>query len=380
MKSAIFSYNESDGWSVKNFPVLDSGQTIVILFAAPQYQFKQGPISQLLAAYPKSMAIGCSTGGEIFGPDVQDASIVVAVIRFESSQLALAYQDISDIENSFQVGMEIASKLLQPNLRGIFVLSEGLNVNGSRLIQGFNSKLPENILVTGGLAGDGDHFQQTWVIANGKLRTNTVVAVGFYGDKIQLGHGSQGGWDSFGNERYITKSNGNILYELDGRPALDLYREYLGELATGLPATGLLFPLAIRKNSHDKKEIVRTILGMDEATKSLRFAGDVPEGYLARLMRGNFDRLVTGANNAAIAAGSNQQGVDSLVALAISCIGRRLLLGEYIEEETEVTFETFPKGTQQIGFYSYGEISPYATGHCDLHNQTMTITTISEKN
>jgi hypothetical protein len=59
-------------------------------------------------------------------------------------------------------------------------------------------------------------------------------------------------------------------------------------------------------------------------------------------------------------------------------VGRRLVLGSRTEEEIEATLEVLPKGTQQIGFYSYGEISPYTAGTCDLHNQTMTLTTLSE--
>jgi hypothetical protein len=201
--------------------------------------------------------------------------------------------------------------------------------------------------------------------------------VGFYGDHVHLGHGSKGGWDIFGPERRVTKSSGNILYELDGRPALQLYKEYLGERAAGLPATGLLFPLSLRVTKSENKSLVRTILAVDEAHQSMTFAGDIPEGYLAQLMRANFDRLVQGASEAAQSTSRNN-GSAAVLAVAISCVGRRLVLGERTEEETEAALEVLPRGTAQVGFYSYGEISPYASGLCDLHNQTMTLTTISE--
>ena len=159
---------------------------------------------------------------------------------------------------------------------------------------------------------------------------------------------------------------------------MDIYKEYLAEYAEGLPATGLLFPLSIRENQDDTKEIVRTILAVDETNQSLTFAGDVPQGYMAKLMRANFTRIIEAASGSAITSSHNHTQLP-ILSIAISCVGRRLLLKEYTEEETKAALESLPTGTQQIGFYSYGEISPYSNGHCDLHNQTMTITTISEE-
>jgi hypothetical protein len=207
-----------------------------------------------------------------------------------------------------------------------------------------------------------------------------VSAVGLYGEKLRVGHGSRGGWDIFGPTRRITRSKGSVLFELDGHPALQLYKQYLGDRASGLPATALLFPLAMRASATDDKMLVRTVLSVDEAMQSMTFAGDMPTGNLVQLMRANFERLIDGASSAAlntVATSGNSQASDVL-AIAISCVGRRLILGERTEEEIEAALNGLPKGTRQVGFYSYGEISPYASGHCDLHNQTMTLTTIAE--
>jgi hypothetical protein len=234
------------------------------------------------------------------------------------------------------------------------------------------------VVVTGGLAGDGDRFNRTWVIKDGKPQSDCISAVGLYGEKLHMGHGSKGGWDTFGPERVITRSEGNILYELDGKPALQLYKTYLGDRAAGLPATGLLFPLALRANADDEKSIVRTILAVDEEAQTLTFAGDVPQGSLAQLMKANFDRLVDGAKQAATMSLNSEVNGGPVLSIAISCVGRRLVLGQRTEAELEATLNVLPDNTQQIGFYSYGEISPFASGYCDLHNQTMTLTTISE--
>jgi hypothetical protein len=376
MKLSTMSYWAGEGWSTPRFPLLDSPRTLVMAFAAPGFMDDPAPLQALARAYPRSHLIGCSTSGEIAGNAVNDGSISAAVIQFEHSDIATVAEHIHEVADSAKTGESLASALNKPGLKSVFVLSDGLRVNGSELVKGMCSALPQGVIVTGGLAGDGDRFRRTWVLRNGQPACDTVVAVGLYGERLVVTHGSRGGWDSFGPERRITRSSGNILHELDGKPALDLYKDYLGDRASGLPATGLLFPLSIRQNGFDRRQVVRTILGIDERSQSLVFAGDVPKGHLAQLMRANFDRLLHGASLAADEARLHA-GSDCL-AVAISCVGRRLVLGERIEEETESTLDNLAPGTQQIGFYSYGEISPCANGRSELHNQTMTLTTFSE--
>lgn len=378
MQLQTFNYLIESGWSVDEFPALDSEQTLVIIFGASRYFDVHDPIRELQTNYPSSHLVGCSSAGEIFGAEVLDDSLAVGVVKFDRSKVATTWASVSSEEQSFKGGESIARQLDKPGLVGVLILSDGLLVNGTELVKGINSILPPEVIVTGGLSGDGDQFKRTWVLKDGVPQTGFVCAIGLYGERLRIGHGSKGGWDMFGPDRVVTRSKGNVLYELDGKPSLELYKEYLGDRASGLPATGLLFPLAIRANAHDEKRLVRTILAVDEEEQSMTFAGDIPEGWCAQLMRANFDRLVEGASNAAQTAHELVQKTSPTLSIAISCVGRRLVLGERAEEETEAALDVLPDGTQQIGFYSYGEISPYTTGHCDLHNQTMTLTTIGE--
>lgn len=378
MNLQTFSYSNRSGWSVDAFPSLDSEQTLVIVFGAPGFFDTPDPIRELGSAYPSSHLVGCSSSGEIFGSELSDDSLAVAVLKFELSTVATAWASVPSKAESHAAGESIARQLYRPGLESVLVFSDGLLVNGSELVQGINSVLPPSVVVTGGLAGDGDRFKRTWVIKNGAPQTGCVCAAGLYGEHLKIGHASKGGWDMFGPDRVVTRAEGNVLYELDGKPPLPLYKEYLGDRASGLPATGLLFPLAIREKEDDEKRLVRTILAVDEEAQSMTFAGDIPTGWLAHLMRANFDRLVEGASHAALTTQKRVQNTAPTLSIAISCVGRRLLLGERAEEETEATLEVLPDGTEQIGFYSYGEISPYTSGHCDLHNQTMTLTTIGE--
>jgi hypothetical protein len=370
------TYEKSAGWSASLPTELDSEQTLVLVFGGSAYIDDASPFDELARAFPKAKRLGCSSAGEIAGATILDEALAVAVVRFDHTRLAVHVAPARATE-SFAAGQMLAKGLQAPNLRGTLVLSDGLQVNGSELVAGLNSVLPESVVVTGGLAGDGDRFKRTWVLDGTGPKSGVIVALGLYGDRVQMRHGSKGGWDKFGPERAVTKSVGNVLWELDRKPALALYKEYLGERASGLPATGLLFPLAIRKDATDDKSLVRTILGVNEADQTMTFAGDVPEGYLAQLMTANFERLISGASDAAMMAGGQDTDAETL-AIAISCVGRRLVLGERAEEELEATLAALPKHTTQVGFYSYGELSPYATGRCDLHNQTMTLTLLSE--
>ncbi len=382
MQVTTTRFQSNQSWSPAPLASLDSDATLLLLFGAPNLIETPERIRQVLDACPRSAVLGCSTAGEIHGCEISDDSLVVAAVRFDHTTLRTAQAAVHAPTDSYAAGRAIADRLKDASLRGVLVLSDGLNVNGSELVKGLNDTLGGSVVVTGGLAGDGTQFKRTWVIKDRTPLSGYVTAVGFYGDRVKLGHGSKGGWDKFGPERRITKSKGNVLYELDGRPALQLYKEYLGDRAAGLPATGLLFPLAIRTSTTDGKVLVRTILAVDESAQSMTFAGDMPEGMLAQLMRANFDRLVQGASDAATLAVDSQDHAATpspSLSIAISCVGRRLVLGERTEEEIEATLDILPKGSSQVGFYSYGEISPYASGSCDLHNQTMTLTTISEQ-
>ncbi|HEX9301228.1 MAG TPA: FIST N-terminal domain-containing protein [Casimicrobiaceae bacterium] len=376
MKIQTFTHGPDVGWSVALPAELDSEGTLVVVFGAPEYADAPAPLEELVAAFPKSAIVGCSSAGEIHGYTIADRTLVVAVAQFERTELAIATTPIEKMTDSALIGMRLGTRLARSCPRLVLVLSDGLAVNGTDLVRGLAESLPDETMIVGGLAADGDRFARTWVLVDGVPRSGHVTAVGLSGP-LALGAGSQGGWDAFGPERRVTRAHGNVLYELDGKPALALYKEYLGELASGLPATALRFPLAIREFPGTGAPVVRTILAVDESQQSLTFAGDVPNGWRARLMRSNHDRLIAGAMRAAAEATAGIADAPAL-ALAISCVGRRLVLGARTEEETEAAHELLPPGSQQIGFYSYGEISPGGFAACELHNQTMTLTTIRE--
>jgi len=376
----ILDHRPDTGWSRPPDSSLDSDRTLVLAFGPSSLLDGARPLWDLAQAFPRACIVGCSTSGAIHDTRIDDDRLVVAVARFDAVRLRPAMCRVDDPAGSFGAGEQLARTLCDDDLRAVLVFSDGLLVNGSALVRGLNSVLPASVVVSGGLAGDGDRFQRTWVFDGREAAQHRVAAVGLYGAALRVGHGSKGGWDAFGIERRVTRSAGNVLHELDGRPALEIYKEYLGERASGLPATALLFPLTLwpdEAGDDPSRRIVRTVLAVNEADQSMVFAGDLPVGHHAQMMYANFDRLVHGAGEAALAARGDESRGD-LLALAVSCVGRRLVLGDRAEEEVEAIRDVLPGDARPIGFYSYGELSPVDGGACDLHNQTMTLTTLAE--
>lgn len=371
-------WREAGGWDAKPPALISDSPQLVLVFGSSAILKDPERFDEIRRMYPRSHLFGCSTAGEICGTQVTDDSLVVTAVTFEHTTLKTASVRVTDPEKSFEAGEQLAQALGHDGLVHALVLSEGLRINGSDLVKGLERHLPPAVTVTGGLSGDGARFRETVVICDGRPETGAVAIVGLYGERLKVGYGCLGGWDSFGPERLITKSHGNVLYELDGKSALELYKRYLGEHAQGLPATGLLFPLSIRVPGGETA-VVRTILGVSERDQSMTFAGDVPMGGLARLMKANFDRLIEGAVGAA--RGTQETMGDSAPALAIliSCVGRKLVLQQRVEEEVEGVRDVVGGASVLTGFYSYGEISPFTpAAKCELHNQTMTITTLTE--
>jgi hypothetical protein len=378
MKVATILYKENSFIEGQNDGNLSFEQTQLVLgFGSSALISDPHSFEKIRARFPNSELLLCSSAGEIYATEVVDHTISLVAISFSKTTLVTSEVDIDDYSSSFEAGKSLINTFSQENLKLVFVLSDGGKVNGSELVKGMNSAKKEHVLITGGLAGDGAKFEKTYVGLNKVPETGKIIAVGFYGDQLEVSHGSIGGWESFGLERLVTKANENVLFEIDGKNALDLYKTYLGKYADELPGSALLFPLSIKlEESGDL--IVRTILSIDEKNQSMTFAGDLPVGSKVRFMKANFDRLIDAASDAASTC-LKMNDANPKLALLISCVGRKLILGNRIEEEIEAVSEIFGNQTILSGFYSYGEISPLKPlAKCELHNQTMTITCLNE--
>lgn len=358
----------------------DVAPQLLLVFAGPVH-FSSGQLAQeLLQRFPEAQLVGCSTAGEISQQGVENGSVVVTALHFESVQFRLVSTELTAMEDSFQAGAALAQQLAGWEPKAVLLLGQGVNINGSALIDGMVSLLGPALPIVGGLAGDDAAFQKTFTLCNQGASSTRVLALGLRGEALQFAHGCFGGWKPFGPVRKVTRSLNNVLYELDGKPALEVYKRYLGEHAKDLPGSGLLFPFEMLSGAREPSGLIRTILGVNEADGSMTLAGAISQDGYLRLMHAQTDALLDGAEEAARATLERlpQDGAPGL-ALLVSCVGRKLVMGGRVDEEIEVVHDTLGPQVTLAGFYSYGEISPgNGLQECQLHNQTMTISYLGE--
>lgn len=379
MKLEQFKWAASRGWDRPlSAGTVGADAQLALLFGRGDLVEAQQCCDQIRRVFPRAHVVGCSTGGEIHGTQVRDDTLALTVVHFTHSRVATAIAPITAPAESRAAGRALMRRLEPQGLRHVFVMSEGLLVDSSELVRGFADAAPAGVTVSGGFAADANRLETTQVWCDGEPQRAAAVAVGFYGDRLQVGIGVTGGWGPFGPDRLITRSRHNVLYEFDGRPALALYKQYLGEHAAGLPATGLMFPLELRVG-HEGNRVLRALLAVDEKEQSITFAGDVPEGAYARFMVGHIEDLIDGT---LAAAKSSRQALGPRapeLSLIVSCNARRAVLKQRVDEEVEAVREVLGDEAALTGFYSYGEIGPpHGSGHAELHNETMTITNFVE--
>ncbi|NPA09552.1 MAG: histidine kinase [Chlorobi bacterium] len=378
MKVAKLLFSEGKWTRELNHEQLDYNEVQLVLgFGERKLLSENDVFESIQQKFPNAEIALCSSAGEIFCKDVYDDTVSVTALRFDNSEIKTTEICINDYKDSHEAGVALMKNLYREDLKWVFVLSDGSNVNGSELIKGINSEKRKEVLISGGLAGDGDRFEKTLVGLNKVPAPDNIAAIGFYGSSLMLSHASFGGWETFGIEKTVTKSSGNKLYEIDGKNALDIYKKYLGKYAEELPSSALLFPLSLKLKDNDET-VVRTILSVNDRENYMVFAGDIPEGSKVRFMKANFDRLIDAATDAAQQC-QDFHSANPKLAILISCVGRKLVLGNRISEEVDAVVDVLGNETAVMGFYSYGEFSPLKPfQNCELHNQTITITGINE--
>lgn len=352
-------------------------EPLVLIFGDRFLLESEDLYQEVKGLYPDGHLVFGSTSGEIMETNVFEESITLTAIEFERTQFKIVSENVSDYVDIEKMGLAISNEFDKEQLRHMFIVSDGSFVNGSGLIEGLESAEGFKASITGGLCGDGARFEKTLTSYNENPKQGEVVAIGFYGDSLEVSYANFGGWTAFGPERTITKSEGNVLFEIDGKPALDLYKKYLGEKANELPQAALLYPLTVQQDD-DSEPLVRTILNIDEAENSMILAGDVPLNSKVQLMMSTMDDIAEGACNAAELAMRDRKNKPEL-AILVSCVGRKLVLDQRTEDEIEEVADVIGDQAKITGFYSYGEMAPFAgKNECQLHNQTMTLTLLSE--
>lgn len=380
LKAGILS-NKNGQWSDDSLTAAERAACTLVLVFGNRILLQQTPnpfLKDLRSMYPKADLVVASSAGEICNGNKEENTITAAALIMQKTTIRVTCRNVKETAgNSVKLGALVAGDLKGDKLRSVILFADGYHINGDDLVEDLAAILGKEVQITGGLAGDDTRFQMTLVGVNEELAEGNVVAVGFYGDHFKTDVGINRGWDLFGPERTITRSDKHILYEIDNMCALDLYKKYLGKYADELPGSALLFPLCITAPD-GKNSLVRTVLSVDEKAGTMQFAGNMPQGAKLRFMKANLDQLILGSEN--VEGQLREGGFDSSqFSLVVSCVGRKIVLSERIEEELDSLSDIIRSSSNMLGYFSYGEIGPAMDKtKCYLHNQTTIVTTFTE--
>lgn len=347
------------------------------LFCSPQ----QG-LEDLLAGIQDTVNTanlgGCTTDGEISDVGLSSGSAVLAGIATDRIDFHLSVAENLS-QGSESVGKKLARGLPE-STRYIQLFSDGITGNGCAILRGVSSVLGEDVPVSGGTAGDDGKFQRTWQFAGKKILTDAAVAIGFSGD-FKLGTGVRSGWTPIGLSKKVTRASGNILYELNGEPALKVFERFLGKHANKLPEIGVEYPLGLVGRWGDVGEedyyLLRATMSVNRKEGSIIFAGEIPEGAMVKLTCGDISSVLQASKKAAQLATTDLGDARAVVIFFYSCMARKIVLGRRTREEIELVREAIGPELPVVGFYTYGE---YSRVRCNspsfLHNETVTVSVI----
>ena len=327
-------------------------------------------IKQLLrdvqSLLPNAKIIGTSTDGEITNGKVSIIKTTVSITRFNNITLKLGYIKYINSKCDEKLAYSLAKKVYCENTKVIIAFADGLNTNGEIFLNGL-SKISQDIVIAGGLAGDNGVFDKTFVFVNNKILVNGAVAVSLNG-KLNVFTDYSFNWQPIGKQLEITKVENNVVYTIDNKTAYETYKYYLGEeVAERLPAIGIEFPLIIKR---DGINIARAVLGLND-DESLIFAGDLHKGDVVQFGYGNSELILNSSTQTV--SKLKDEAIESI--FIYSCMARRRFIPDLIEAE----LEPLTLLGNVSGFFTYGE---FFTQNCskskELLNQTMTILALSE--
>lgn len=362
-----------------------SNPELFIVFSSSKFDQKE-MLSGVKEVSKDVPLIGCSTAGEITSAGAAEGSVAVMAIQSDSVDFTIGKG--GDLKTGVrEAGVQLAKDITgraKDKVNCLLMLTDVLNGNGAEVVRGIQDILGSDALIVGGAAGDDFSFKQTFEYYNDDISSSTVVGVGLSGN-VGIGIGVRHGWVSIGMPMKATKSEGAVLKELDGRPAVSIYEDYFGKKAEELreeplAKLAITYPLGMSVEGSDEL-LIRDPITVD-AEGAITCAAEIPEGAEVRLMIGSKEEAIVAAKDAAQKALAQLSGKTPRVAIIFNCIARRKLFGRYANDEITAIQGILGKDVPVIGFYTYGEIAPIGESADELfsrfHNETAVVMVIGD--
>ncbi len=326
---------------------------------------------------------GCSGEGTINGDYADESNFSVVVMVISSDELrwrnGLATGLSADSRATGQLVAQSVSSDVSADAVGLFVFPDGATANFDHFFAGLEGNLSSDqfLPLWGGGAGDNLALVQTYQYCDDEV-VSDGVAYALLSGEAQPASAIGIGYIPIGGERKVTRSQGNVIYEIDGRPALEVLQEYLPDraLAEDWGSYAITFALCLRAPSYIKDEeyIVRTILSVDAADGSATVQSEVPEGTSVWMSSRDKEKVTTGLDRMADQIKEELGGAQPKLVFHFDCCSRGKVM--FRDQEKQRILRRFRQAVGPevpwAGFHSFGEIGPVGKHNC-YHSYTAVV-------
>lgn len=347
--------------------------TLAIIFAS--VCFEPEKINSVFSS-KNIQVFGASSYGEIINNQIHKNSIVVLLLDIPKNYFSIYANKLTD-NNAYPISYK-AGEIGQSIFANpaYLVAYSSFTVDGVSIVEGINNSHNEKTPLFGGMASNNLSEHKTFVFTNNEIYTEGLIFLIFDNDKIELNGIASSGWEAVGVARKITKANENVVYEIDNRPALDLFEEYYDLKRTNTPIgleIGTKYPLQVINK--DKTTVLRTVLLANKEEKSLVFGGRIEEGAMVKFSIQPTFEIINKTISEIVNLYSTNKHADALI--MFTCVGRQVAFGPIMEEEIEGVYDIW--NSPMAGLFTYGEIGNAPNKSSDFHNETCSLVLLREK-
>jgi hypothetical protein len=372
----------------------DQKPDLCIVFASSEFD-QDEVIAGVAKGANDAPIIGCSTAGEITGSGVFTRSVVVMVVKSDTIDFFTGLgENVSN--GARQAGAFVAKETLDKaknagkELKVFIMLPDVLTGNGADAVRGALDVLGQHFPLVGGAAGDDFKFKQTYQYSDGRVVSGAIAAVGISGN-FTMGVGVRHGWMPIGLPRKVTKSEGSVVHELDGKPAVSIYEDYFGQKVDELreeplARLAITYPLGLKLPDYSNEYLLRDPITVNE-DGSITCAAEIPMGSEVRIMIGSTEKAIEASEEAArnMMEPFKQNNSTPKFVLMFNCIAREKLFAQKAIDEINAMSQVIGREVPMIGFYTYGEQAPLGGEVHDLtkcnpkfHNETVVLFGVGE--
>ena len=330
--------------------------------------------------------IGATSSGEFVEGCESKEGIVAMLLDLDPSSYRIILREIGD-GSLKEAAEDLLGQAQEAFAKPSFILlstfhnEKGVTIDGESLIQHITEVAGPEVNLFGGMAGDDISFTGTFVFTDSRVTDYGIVALVLDEEKVRLRGVALSGWKPIGISRTITKAEGNMVYTIDDKPALETYLRVLGIDPASIQnrinffsSEAIHYPIQIAREG--RQPLMCNPIGYDEEKGAITFESEIPQGTDFRFSTPpDFDIVETVLEKAEEL--KEESGARAEALLIFSCAGRLSALGPMAQQENDGLHEIWE--VPMAGFYTYGEFGKAVNGKHEFHSTTNSWVVLTEK-